>query len=739
MKPVSPPARPRRSLGFLPFSRSLLALGLLSVVLVACPQPTPPVVKPPEEVSSLKDQVVPLGTGQSSTVQQAFGGSWSIEGLPAWLTAAPMSGAGNLNTTFTGHRRAAAPTSASQPALSGTVKVNWKSRDGLSTGSVTLSVSADLYKLTGRVQDSLSSLGAADVHAPVLGTQHSAQGAPVRVQGIRQPAPRGVLVIYRSAAARLRAQRAGPVGELREVAPQVASLRTADVAGSIARLRAQPDVADAVPEAVLSATDLGQPVQQVPPSPGPGSALGPQQVLSAPLNPTDEYAPLQWAFRLLGYPAVWRDMQRQPYTRPVTVAVLDSGVRYDHPDLQGRLYGPGDGALDVLGYVRNSAGAVIYDNGDGDGPDTDPTDPATPGRTDISHGTHVTGIIAASWGSFAPPCADCSGSGVVGAVYTAPVKVLPVRVLDAPNGDGGVGDIALGLRYAAGENVTLSDGKTYVNPHPAQVINLSLGGLLNPGTEEGAANIQVICGAVARATTLGALVVASGGNSGGTLPNYPAACPGAVSVASVTLSDGPAPVHAYYSDSYQQVALSAPGGQPGSTYNGGVLRGVPMQDLILSTGWDYAKNQPGYYLEAGTSQAAPQVTALAALLLSKGVAATPAQALDRMLATATDLGEPGRDSTYGVGLINPAAALGAGAVSNALGLSVQDSAGRSYLPALDSVGRFTAYLPDGAVRVVAGRDSNGNGLAGETGEPRAETSVALGPDQVSFDVGTLTP
>jgi len=266
------------------------------------------------------------------------------------------------------------------------------------------------------------------------------------------------------------------------------------------------------------------------------------------------------------------------------------------------------------------------------------------------------------------------------------------------------------------------------------VINMSLGGPLTNADQ-----IKVLCDAVARATSLGSLVVAAGGNFSGTAAIYPAACPGAVSVASVSLSDSAVPTHVYYSDQYQQVALSAPGGLPSTFYNGQKLNGQPMPDEILSTGWDYTRNQPGYYLEAGTSQAAPQVAALAALLLSKGVAATPSSALDRMLATATDLGTVGRDSTYGVGLINPVAALGAPAVSNTLGLSVQDAQGRSYAPALDSVGRFIAYLPDGAFRVVAGRDSNGNGFAGETGEPRAEKTADLGPKLPSFDVGTLTP
>jgi|GEM_PF-974772 len=681
---------------------------LLAGLLLACNSTSTP-------AGALKDQSVAVGSGLSSTVQQSFGGKWEIKGLPSWLSASPTSGTGDLNTVLTATRSAGTLTAASAPSLSGDVTVAWTAADG-TTGSATLKVSADLYVLTGRVQDSPSSLSLKTLGLATAG------GAKIRAA---TPAARGVIVGYRSAAARVQGLKTLSVqGDeaVRSVVGQTLTLTTSDVEGTIARLKAQPGVEFAVPDATLSALDLPQ-------------TVSPQQVLSAPLNPTDDFAPLQWAYRLLGYPAVWRDMQQNPYTKSVTVAVLDTGVRYDHPDLNGKLYGPGDGALDVLGYTTDPAtGKVLYDNGDGDGPDTDPTDPATPGRTDISHGTHVTGIIVAGWGTFTPPCTGCSGSGVVGASYTAPVKVLPIRVLDAPAGDGSESDIALALRYAAGDPVTLSNGQTYANPHPAAVINMSLGGPLTNADQ-----IKVLCDAVARATSLGSLVVAAGGNFSGTAPIYPAACPGAVSVASVSLSDSAVPTHVYYSDQYQQVALSAPGGLPGTFYNGQKLNGQPMPDEILSTGWNYAQNQPGYYLEAGTSQAAPQVAALAALLLSKGVVATPAAALDRMLVTATDLGTVGRDSTYGVGMINPVTALGAAPVSNTLGLSVQDAQGRTYAPVLDSVGRFTAYLPDGAFRVVAGRDSNGNGFAGETGEPRVEKTADLGPKLPSFDVGTLTP
>ena len=753
-----------------------LAGGLL---LVACTQPATP------DLNVLKDQNVTLGYGLSAQVQQVFSGAWRIEGLPAWLTATPESGTNDVRTVLSVNRGAGALSSAAQATLAGDVQLSWTAKEG-TVGSATLKVSADLYRLTGQVQDSATSLalglqdvdfrdvdfrdvGFENLGRPNLAGRSLAELNPVGaarlpVGGVRAslPAARGVIVEYRSQAARVQAMKtlmggaalaapqtipqatpqtppqtplAVPGERVISAVGQMLTISTPDVQATIARLKIQPEVAYAVPDAVLSALDLNQPAQQItgqarggqPVSGQPvmGQTVTAQQLLAAPLNPSDDYAPLQWAYRLLGYPAVWRDMQQHPYTKAVTVAVLDTGVRYDHPDLKGQLYGPGDGALDVLSDKAN---------GDGDGPDTDPTDPATPGRTDISHGTHVTGIIVANWGTITPPCPTCSGSGVVGATYTAPVKVLPIRVLDAPDGNGSESDIALALRYAAGDPVTLEGGQTFTNPHPAQVINLSLGGPLTDGLQ-----IKVICDAVARATDLGALVVAAAGNFGGTAPIYPAACPGAVSVASVSLSETAVPQHVYYSDRYPQVALSAPGGQPGTTYNGGTLGGQPMPDEILSTGWNYASNLPAYYLEAGTSQAAPQVTALAALLLSKGTVATASAALARMVATATDLGAAGRDDTYGAGLINPAAALGAPAVSNTLGLTVQDDQGRSYQPALDSVGRFTAYLPDGRFRLLAGRDSNGNGLAGEVGEPRAEKSVPLGPAAPTSDIGTLTP
>ncbi|MFC6800817.1 S8 family serine peptidase [Deinococcus caeni] len=75
-----------------------------------------------------------------------------------------------------------------------------------------------------------------------------------------------------------------------------------------------------------------------------------------------------------------------------------------------------------------------------------------------------------------------------------------------------------------------------------------------------ATNAQAMCEAVTDARTAGALVIAAAGNGYGTTPYYPAACPDAVAVGSVTLSGGSAPVRSPFSNAYPQVQLTAPGG-----------------------------------------------------------------------------------------------------------------------------------------------------------------------------------
>lgn len=693
--------------------------------------------RPPEPITTLADQQVTLGQSQTASVNVPFGGRWSIPELPEWLSVSARSGSGPLMFSLTARRTLATPLAADRPQLSGQFRVSWSSPDGLHSGSATVSVSAEQYNVTGRVlegssvagQDTGIETGAAwtggtAVSRGVIVKYRSSagQGQPEQTQKA-QPLPvQGSSSADRTGAVarelgQHRLLRAGvTVRASRGLAPGTALLRVDDLPAALAALRADPDVAYAVPNSVLRAQDTASPASPT---------------LAAPVVPTDQYAGLQWPFRLLGYPAVWRDMEAGGYTRPVTVAVIDSGVRYDHPDLKGPLWTAQEGALDVLSNP---------DNGDGDGVDPDPTDPTTPTRSasgsTSSHGTHVTGLIVARWGSNATTgCEGCSTTGVVGAAYRAPVKVLPIRVIDT-RGDAEEADVVSSVRYAAGLPVTLEDGKTYLNPHPAQVINLSLGGPID------AASAQPMCDAIREARDRGSLTFVAAGNAGGTVPYYPAACPAAVSVGSVSLSGGSAPIHAPYSNRYAQVQLSAPGGSDpyaNTSFNGGTLNGKAFPDMVFSTSWDFEKNQPNYTAMSGTSQATPQVSALAALLLSKGLTQGPEDTLRRLLDTATDLGAAGRDDQFGVGMVNAAAALNAPAVSSTLGLRLQDAEGYVFQPSLDALGRFNAWLGDGTYRLVAGRDQDGNGIYGEIHEPRAERRFTLGEAQPRVDLGDLTP
>ncbi len=692
-----------------------------------------------------------LGYAERGQIAKGFTGAWKVKSLPSWLKAPQRSGAGGQPLTLAVQvdRNLTLTPAADEPLLQGEVAVQWQAPGSDTWQESSWHVQARRYTLSGQV-----------LPPPVRGQDVGAPGAEAAPQSA-EPLPSRIIVKYRSAAvaqvvgaergtaagAGVRAEQlqALSVGE-REAAQETLQrwqgagaeaavtarlgaqtlLAETDAAGAQAlleTLRRDPAVEYAVPSAALAAQE------------GQGAADLPAAPLSTvpPVVPTDQYAPLQWAFRALGYGAVWRDMEGGGYTRPVTVAVLDSGVRYDHPDLAGQLLTPAEGALDVLGFVPEGIpGQVPYNNGDGDGPDRDPTDAGGKERTGGSHGTHVSGIIAARWGELPVSTPGWSTSGVVGASYRAPVRVLPIRVIDAA-GKTEVADVIAGLRYIAGQEVTL-DGQSFRSPVQVQVANLSLGGPI------GAEDARPLCDAVAEARAAGILVVAASGNYGhsSAAPVYPAACPGAVAVAATTLSGSSASQHPRYSSHYPQVLLSAPGGDSATTYSGGQLNGKPTPDQIFSTDWNYAKNEPQYSFKHGTSQAAPQVSALAALLLSKGVTAGPQDTLDRMVATATDLGAPERDELFGAGMINAAAALNAPAVSSALALSVQSEDGRSYQPPLDAQGRWTAYLGGGTYTARASRDLNGNALPDSAEGLAASEPAALSAAQPEVTLPPLT-
>ncbi|MBH8565198.1 S8 family serine peptidase [Nostoc sp. CENA67] len=183
-----------------------------------------------------------------------------------------------------------------------------------------------------------------------------------------------------------------------------------------------------------------------------------------------------WGADLVNAPEAWAN----GYTgQGVVVAVVDTGVDYNHEDLKNNIWTntkeiPDNGIDDDgNGYVDDVRGW----NFDGNNNNT---------LDDNGHGTHVSGTIAGENNDY----------GVTGIAYNA--KIMPVKVLNE-SGSGYYSAIADGIRYAA-------DNK-------ANVINLSLGGNYSNST---------LKSAIAYASSKGVIVVMAAGNDGESSPDYPA-------------------------------------------------------------------------------------------------------------------------------------------------------------------------------------------------------------------------
>jgi len=591
--------------------RSLLAPVGLSLLLGSCNLYT--VTPPPTAEVSVTD-------GKSTPYAQVLNGSWTVDSTyPSWLELSRTSGQGDIGFSLTPRNV------ASCSAQSGEVTILWN-KDLVGKGSTTLKVNY---------------------------TPYTSSTSSLESRSIAQNPDLGIIVRYRSSAAARKALARGLSTQgVGAVSGSSESRRVLISGVPLEQILTDPEVESAFANAPLHAIRGAE---------FPETAVGFTQTSSrlstqSVFTPPDQYYPLQWAFRALEYPSVWAAMLPRSSLSPVVVAVLDGGVRYDQPDLKGRLVLPGEGALDVVGLTPATS--------DGFGPDDDPTDPSAPVSSNgncsgtrlynSSHGTHVAGIIVANTGEFPKPCAACSSSGVVGAALAAPVKVLPIRVINMRD-NADVFGVSSAIRYAAGEPLTLA-GKSYTNPlaNQTKVMNLSLGGSLS----EDSSTAKELCSAVSFARSKGILVVAAAGNDGNSSLLYPAACPDAVSVGSVGLKNEALEFErAPYSDRGATLTLSAPGGNGGHSFNGASLNGQPFADLIFSTDWDFIKNEPKYEAKQGTSQATPQVAALAALIWSSGFESSADGVLERMKRTALDLGAAGQDPEFGYGVIQPRKAL----------------------------------------------------------------------------------
>jgi serine protease len=294
-------------------------------------------------------------------------------------------------------------------------------------------------------------------------------------------------------------------------------------------------------------------------------------------------------------PALWRRTEGSP---DVTVAVLDTGIRAEHPDIAGKLV-PG---YDMISPDSASGTKRFATAGDGSGRDANPSDPGdwnsygqcyprSPSSPSSWHGTFVAGQIAANTDNAAGIAAVAPG-----------VKVQPVRVLG--HCGGWDSDILAGITWASGGHV---DGVPD-NPTPAKVVNLSLGADYGTTTARNQACVPYAAAASA-GRARGSMFVASAGNGWGSAnQTVPSSCLGFISVGA-TSSKGN---RALYSNYGGAVDISAPGGDT-------LVEG--RYDSIISLGNSGTKgaSTSKYVRYEGTSMAAPQVSAAAALLFSLGL------------------------------------------------------------------------------------------------------------------------
>ncbi len=274
--------------------------------------------------------------------------------------------------------------------------------------------------------------------------------------------------------------------------------------------------------------------------------------------------------KTINAPAAW-DSTSADSTE--VIGIIDTGVDWDHPDLDGNIWNnpdeiPDNGKDDDgNGYVDDVRGWDFINN------DNDPDD-------DNSHGTHVAGIAAAEGNN---------GTGITGVAYNA--RIMPIKVLQS-SGTGNSSDLAQAINYAADKGAT--------------VINMSLGSY----GESMTVKIALENAYAGTADENGSILVAAAGNDYYKVdppfppkppyaPMYPA-CYNFVLGVEASNQSGDLAGFSNFDPSGPNV--------PGNPYNHNYEVRVPGINIMSS------KTNGGYWGKSGTSMASPMVAGAVALM-----------------------------------------------------------------------------------------------------------------------------
>ncbi len=302
------------------------------------------------------------------------------------------------------------------------------------------------------------------------------------------------------------------------------------------------------------------------------------------------------------------------------IAVLDTGIRFDHPDLAGR-------TLPGYDFVSGESGSSFVSANDGNDWDPDASDPgdwvSSAERQsgplqgcDVEpsswHGTRVAAMIGATTNN---------GAGVAGGTWNG--NVLPVRVLGKCGGFDS--DIIVGMRWAAG----LPVAGVPTNLNPAKILNMSLGG--------GGNCSSAYRNTAAEVTAAGALVVAAAGNLTGPV-GAPANCPGVLAVAGLRHVG----TKVGFSSFGPEVGISAPAGNCPSIpllCEYALITATNAGPTIPTTS-TYTTTAEVDRPSIGTSFSAPIVAAIAGLMTAVNDGLTPAELIARIKTSARPFPPP---------------------------------------------------------------------------------------------------